>query len=118
MHFDRVGCALFCSIYTNYSYGKYPENPVKDIWFSRTHAEFMKKTNTGGSLGVCNEICGQTARYFVGNPRQLARNLLLRITRSPLKSGSPRLFQYDTPNFEIKSRSEVIKKISTHGQST
>jgi MoaA/NifB/PqqE/SkfB family radical SAM enzyme len=111
IHFDRVGRVLFCSIYTNYSYGKYPETPVKKIWFSRKHAEFMQKINTGGSLSICNEICGQTTRYYMGNPRQLARNLLLRIIRSPLNSGNTKLFQVETPDVEIMSHSEVMRKI-------
>jgi sulfatase maturation enzyme AslB (radical SAM superfamily) len=118
VHFDRMGCVLFCSIYTNYSYGKYPETPVRHIWFSRKHAEFMRKINTGDSLSTCDDICGQTTRFYVGNPRQLARNLLLRMTRSPLKSGNTRLFQIETPDYEITPRREVIKKVSACGRST
>lgn len=47
IHVDPAGHVTFCSFYTNYGYGKYPETPVKDIWFSRKHAEFMQKINTG-----------------------------------------------------------------------
>ncbi len=111
IHIDPAGHVTFCSFYTNYSYGKYPETPVKHIWFSRKHAAFMRKINTGGSLSACNEICGRTTRYYVGNPRQLARNLLLRIIHTPLNSRKTKLFQFDTPGVEIKSRSEVMEMV-------
>jgi hypothetical protein len=111
IHIDPVGHVTFCSFYINYSYGKYPETPVKHIWFSRKHAEFMQRINTRGSLSFCNEICGQTTRYYVGNPMQLARSLLLRMIRSPLNSRKTELFQLETPNVEIMSRSEVMKKV-------
>ena len=111
VHIDPFGHVLFCSIFTNYSYGKYPETPVKRIWFSRKHADFMREINTGGSLSVCNKICGQTTRFYVGNPRQLARNLLLRAIRSPLNSRKTKSFQFETPDIEIQSRSEVMEKV-------
>ncbi len=111
IHIDPAGHVTFCSFYTNYSYGKYPEMPIKHIWFSRKHAEFMQQINTGGSLSVCDEICGQTTRYYVGTPRQLARNLLLRMIRSPLNSRKTELFQFETPDVEIKSRHNVMEKV-------
>jgi len=111
IHIDQAGHVTFCSFYMNYSYGKYPETPVKHIWFSRRHAEFMQKINTGGSLSFCNEICGRIERYCVGNPKQLARNLLSRMIRSPLNFRKTKLFKFETPDVEIKSRSEVMKKI-------
>ena len=111
IHIDPAGHVTFCSFYMNYSYGKYPETPVKHIWFSRRHAEFMHMINTGGSLSFCNAICGQITRYCVGTPKQLAKNLLLRMIRSPLNSRKNELFRFDIPDVEIKSRNEVMEKV-------
>ncbi len=108
---DMVGHVLFCSVFTNYSYGKYPETPVKRIWFSHKHAEFIRRINTGGSFSICDEICGRTTRYYVGNPRQLARNLLMRMIPSPLNSRKAKLFRFETPDVEIKSHNEVMEKV-------
>jgi MoaA/NifB/PqqE/SkfB family radical SAM enzyme len=111
LHINRAGYVKLCSVYTNYSYGKYPETPVKQIWFSRKHADFMHKINAGGSLPLCDEICGQTTRYYVGNPRQLARNLLLRAVPSPFTSQKTEMFRFETPDVEFKSRSEVMEEV-------
>jgi MoaA/NifB/PqqE/SkfB family radical SAM enzyme len=111
LHINRAGYAKICSVYTNYSYGKYPETPVKQIWFSRKHADFMREINVGGSLPVCDEICGRTTRYYVGNPRQLARNLLLRAIPSPLASRGAQMFRFETPDVELKSRREVMEEV-------
>ena len=111
LHINRAGYVKVCSVYTNYSYGKYPETPVKQIWFSRKHADFMQRLNVGDSPPACDEICGQTARYFVGNPRQLARNLLLRAIPSPFASKRTEMFRFETPDMEFKSRSEVMEEV-------
>ncbi|MCI0481911.1 MAG: hypothetical protein L0213_10040, partial [Candidatus Dadabacteria bacterium] len=54
---------------------------------------------------------GRTTCYYVGNPRQLARNLLLCLIRSPLNSGRTESFRFETPDIEIKSRREVMEKV-------
>ncbi len=113
IHIDPAGHVTFCSVCMNYSYGKYPESTMKDIWFSRRHAEFMKTVNSGGFLPVCSEVCGQTTRFYVGAPRQLARNLLMRAIRSPLISGKTESFRFETPDAEIRPRSEVMARIAS-----
>ena len=84
-HVDPFGRVKLCSVYMNYAFGKYPESSVREIWYSRTHRDFHIELDENGFLPLCNTVCGPVESYYVGAPRQLARNLLLRWVPSPFR---------------------------------
>jgi len=85
-HVDPFGRVKLCSVYMNYAFGKYPESSVKKIWYSRKHRDFHLDLDENGFLPLCRSICAPVASYYVGAPRQLARNLLLRLVPSPFRT--------------------------------
>lgn len=84
-HVDPFGRVKLCSVYMNYAFGKYPESSVRKIWYSRTHRDFHTDLTETGFLPLCKSVCGQVESYYEGTPRQLARNLILRLVPSPFR---------------------------------
>lgn len=95
-HVDPFGRVKFCSVYMNYAFGKFPESSVKEIWYSRNHRDFHRDLATHGFLPLCRTVCGSVDRYYVGTPRQLLRNVLLRLVPSPLRATTGRTQEFRT----------------------